>query len=360
MFREVRSVANPYRSKGFASRRPLLAMRSAVFVLAASAVAVLPNQRPEAQSSNVATFIVVQGKDTVSLEQFTRSGNTVSGVWISNQSGQVQVHDYTFTLGAEGLPARYEMAVRFPDGAGNLPPSEAKYSMNFGPDSLTLVTGRTRPVTQHLAMKGGAYPTFGFSLMGQELGLTRLRAAHADSGSIPFTTLGSGRASALELASARFVGPDSATVGTLHLKVDSAGHVLGWRTATGEEGRRVAQIDVRHFEDALLAADAAAEMAARAAHVITVPVTALDRLTGDYAINATTSITIARDDHKLTLRVGSQPPSELLAESATRFFLRSARSGQMVEFETDAAGNATALVLPQAGGAKQRLLRVAK
>jgi hypothetical protein len=164
----------------------------------------------------------------------------------------------------------------------------------------------------------------------------------------------------LQLASARFVGSDSAIVGTVHLKVDSAGHVLGWRTAAGEEGRRVAQIDVRNFEDALLAADAAAEMAARAAHVIVLSTIALDRLTGDYAINATTRITIARDDHKLTLRVGSQPPSELLAESTTRFFLRRASSGQMVEFETDAAGNAAALLLPQPGGAKQRLPRVAK
>ena len=75
-------------------------MRSAVFVLAASIAAALPTHRPEAQSADVATFIVVQGNDTVSLEQFTRSGNTVSGVWISNQSGQVQVHDYTLTLGA--------------------------------------------------------------------------------------------------------------------------------------------------------------------------------------------------------------------------------------------------------------------
>lgn len=334
-------------------------MRFPVVVLAASIAAPLPVQRP-LQSSDVATFIVVEGKDTVSLEQFTRDGDTVTGVWISNQNGQVQVHDYVLTLGADGLPARYEMAVRFPDGAGNLPPSEARYSMTFGPDTLTLVTGRTRPVTQHVAMRAGAYPTFGFSLVGQELGLTRLRAARADSGGIPFTTLGSGRASALQLAPARFVGSDSAIVGTTRLKVDGVGHVLGWRTANGEEGRRVAQIDVKKFEDALLAADAAAETAARAAHVVTLPAAALDQLTGDYAVNATTNITIAREGAKLTFRVNGQPPSDLLAESATRFFLRRASSGQMIEFETDAAGNATALLLPQPQGVKQRLPKVVK
>lgn len=335
-------------------------MRSPVLVLAAAVTTAVPAPHRAAQSPNVTTFIIVQGKDTVSLEQFTRAGNTVTGVWISNQSGQVQVHDYVLTLGADGLPARYEMAVSFPDGAGHLPPSEAKYSMVFGPDSLTLVTGRTRPVTQHVAMKGGAYPTFGASLVGQELGLTRLRAAHADSGGIPLTTLGAGRASAAQLVSAKFVGSDSAIVGAAHLKVDNAGHVLGWRTATGDEGRRVAPIDVKKFVDALLVADAAAEAAARAAHVVTLPAAALDRLTGEYAFNATTNITIARDNDKLTLRVGSQAPTDLLAESATRFFLRRATSGQMIEFETDAAGNATALLLPQTGGAKQRMPKVTK
>jgi len=229
-------------------------MRSPLLIFATAIAAALSGERLETQSPTVATFIIVQGKDTVSLEQFTRAGDTVTGVWISNEGGQVQVHDYVLTLGADGLPARYEMAVRFPDAAGNLPPSEAKYSMTFGPDTLMLVTRRTRPVTQHVPMRGGAYPTFGFSLVGEELELTRLRSAHADSGTIPFTTLGSGRASALQLVSAKFVGADSAIVGSTHFEVDSLGHVLGWRTATGEEGRRVARIDVKKFEDALLAA----------------------------------------------------------------------------------------------------------
>jgi hypothetical protein len=330
-------------------------MRTSLIVISASLVAGFATSPVAAQSPSVTTFIVVEGKDTVSLEQFMREGNTITGVWISNQNGQVQVHDYVLTLGADGLPSRYEIAVRFPDGAGNLPPSEAKYSMQFGPDSLLLVTGRTKPVTQHLAMKGGAYPTYGASLVGQEIGLVRLRAAHADSGGIPFTTLGSGRASPQQVLEAKFIGPDSAIVGTTHLKVDNAGHVLSWRMTSGAEGVRVASVDVKRFEDALLAADAAAESAARAAHVVTLSAAVLDRLIGEYQLNATTTITIARDNDKLTLRVGGQPPSVLLPESGTRFFLQRATSGQMIEFETDAAGNALALMLAQAGGAKRRI-----
>jgi hypothetical protein len=306
------------------------------------------------------TFIVVQGKDTVSLEQYTRAGNAVTGVWISNQNGQIQVHEYVMTLGAGDLPVHYDMAVSFPDGAGNLPPSEAKYAMDFGPDSLTLITGRERLVTQHIAMRGGAYPTFGASRVGQDLGLARLRAAHADSGTIPLTTLGAGRATPLQPLSVTFVGADSAILGTSHVKVDSDGHLLGWRTAAGGELRRVAPIDVKKFVAGLLVADAAAESAARAAHVITLSAAALDRLAGDYAFNATTNITIARDNDKLTMRLGNGPPIDLLAASATTFFQRRATSGQIIEFETDGAGNATALLLPQLGGTKQRLAKVAK
>src|SRR5262249_48726299 len=135
-------------------------MRSTRPVLAALITGIVWAPAVAAQSGSVATFIVAQGRDTVSLEQFTRTGNTISGVWINNR-GQVQIHDYVLTLDAGGMPARYDMAVSFPDGAGHLPPSEAKYLLEFGPDSLTLTTGRARPVTQRIAMRGGVYPAVG-------------------------------------------------------------------------------------------------------------------------------------------------------------------------------------------------------
>jgi uncharacterized protein DUF3471 len=335
-------------------------MRFSPWFLAATILAVPSTRSLAAQAQSVTTFIIVEGKDTVSLEQYSRAGNTVTGVWISNQNGQIQVHDYVLTLGADGLPVHYDMAVRFPDGAGNLPPSEAKYAMDFGPDSLTLVTGRSRPVTQHIAMKGGAYPTFGASRVGQDLGLVRLRGAHADSGSIPLTTLGAGRATPLQPLSVTFVGPDSAILGTEHAKIDSEGHLLGWRMAEGVEARRVAPIDMKKFVADLLTADAAAESAARAAHVITLQAAALDRLAGAYAFNATTNVSIARGNDKLTMRFGTGLPIDLLPASATTFFQGRATSGQIIEFETDPAGNATALLVPQHGGTKLRLPKVVK
>ena len=322
------------------------------------AVVLLSPPRLTAQAPGTVTFIITQGKDTVSFEQFTRTGNTITGVWIPN-SGQVQVHDYVLTLDSAGHALRYDMAVSFPDGAGHLPPTEAKYILEFGADSLTLTTGRANPVTRRLAMPRGTYPAVGWSVLDRELGLTRLRAAHADSGDFAFTQISGGRTAPAQVVPVRFVGADSAIVGTTHFKVDAAGHILGWRLPSGEEARRAQPTDVKKYEDALIAADAQAEAAARA-KLITLPPAVLDHLVGDYVLNANVTLVVARDSNRLTLKAGPRPATELLAHSATLFSIGRALSGQMIEFETDSAGNATALTILAPGGMKQRVPKAAK
>lgn len=317
------------------------------------AVGVSCTMRLAAQSPATSTFVIVQGKDTVSFEQFTRDGNTITGTWIAN-SGQVQVHDYVLTLDAAGRPLRYDMAVAFPDGAGHLPPTEAKYILEFGKDSLTLTTGRANPVTRHVAMASGTYPAVGYSVLDRELGLMRLRAARADSGDFGFTQISGGGAAPAQVVPIKFVGADTALVGTTHYKVDAAGHVLGWRLANGGEARRVEPMDVKKYVDALVAADARTEAAERA-KLITLPAAALDHLVGDYKLNANVTLVVARDGDKLMLRNGPRPAGELIAHSATLFSIGRASSGQMIEFELDADGNATALTILAPGGLKQRV-----
>lgn len=332
-------------------------MRFAALILA-TAVTALYAPRLDAQASSVATFVILRGQDTVSLEQFTRAGNTITGVWIANE-GQVQVHDYVLTLDSAGLPARYDMAVSFPDGAGHLPPSEAKYLLEFGPDSLTLTTGRAAPVTRYVPMMRGTYPAVGWSVLAQELLLTRLRAARADSGTLAFTQISGGRAAPAQVIPARFFGADSATVGPTRFKVDRAGHLLGWRLESGEQARRVAPIDVKGYEAALVTADSIAEVAARAT-LINLTVAAMDRLVGDYVLSPAITLTVARDSNRLTLRRGNRPAVDLLAHSTTLFSIGRAVSGQMIEFETDSTGNATALFVLAPGGLKQRAPRAPK
>lgn len=330
-------------------------MRLSTLMLAA--VALCPPALT-AQSASAVTFLIMQGKDTVSFEQFSRAGNTITGVWIPN-NGQVQVHDYVLTLDSAGQPLRYDLAVSFPDGAGHLPPTEAKYVLEFAGDSLTLTTGRVHPVTRRLAMNRGTYPAVGWSVLDRELGLTRLRAARADSGDFAYTQISGGRTAPAQVVPMRFVGADSAIVGTTHFKIDAAGHIVGWRLPSGEEARRVPPLDAKKYEDGLIAADAQAETAARA-KLITLPPAALDRLVGDYVLNANVTLVVARDSNRLTIKTGPRPATDLLAHSATLFSIGRAVSGQMIEFETDSAGNATALTILASGGLKQRVPKVAK
>jgi pimeloyl-ACP methyl ester carboxylesterase len=77
----------------------------------------------------------------------------------------------------------------------------------------------------------------------------------------------------------------------------------------------------------------------------------LDRFVGQYPFTPAFAITITRDDDKLMLQATGQQMFALAAESATTFTLQMV--GAKIEFETDAAGNATALVLVQ-NGMRQR------
>jgi CubicO group peptidase (beta-lactamase class C family) len=81
----------------------------------------------------------------------------------------------------------------------------------------------------------------------------------------------------------------------------------------------------------------------------------LETLVGTYRIAPTFAITITRDGEGLAAQATNQPKLELLAESATRWRVRGVEA--VVEFERDASGQVTALVLVQ-GGARQRGVRV--
>ena len=80
----------------------------------------------------------------------------------------------------------------------------------------------------------------------------------------------------------------------------------------------------------------------------------LDRFVGQYPFSPNFAITITRADDKLMLQATGQQAFALAAESTTTFTPQMV--GAKIEFETDAAGNATALVLVQ-NGMRQRALK---
>ncbi len=98
----------------------------------------------------------------------------------------------------------------------------------------------------------------------------------------------------------------------------------------------------------------AALAAAGAARVeIPLSVAQLDRFDGDYSLGPTT-VPVTRDGDHLLIRLPQASPIQLLAMTATEFFVR--KPDLVVAFETDSTGHVTGLTIAQ-GDNKQRLPR---
>lgn len=104
-----------------------------------------------------------------------------------------------------------------------------------------------------------------------------------------------------------------------------------------------------------VAAAATPAPAARAA--IALPAAALDRLVGEYPLAPTFVLAVRREGARLFAQATGQPALELFADSPTTFFLRAVDA--RVEFQTDAAGAVTGLVLVQNGVRQPAPKRVA-
>jgi hypothetical protein len=114
----------------------------------------------------------------------------------------------------------------------------------------------------------------------------------------------------------------------------------------------VSSLDVSKLVAGFVTADSAAK-AARVAIVLSPA--ALQRFVGEYSPSPTVAIVLTLDGNKLMMRIGNQPAVQLLAASPTKFFLESTTAATF-EFDTDAAGNVTALTLVQ-GSARQRAVK---
>ena len=315
----------------------------------------LPLSGPLAAQTAPAAFVSTLGKDTIAFEQYSRAGNIITGVWVSLQGG-VGVHRYVITLGADGMPARYEMTLSLL-GVTARPGELRSVRVEYGPDSATVVTQRDSTTTQRVAMKG-AVPLLGRSVAGLELALARLRSAHADSASI-IVNLPTGPAYTPTTIPVKFFGPDSVRIaGSALARFDRDGRVLSV-TAGPAETRRVPALDVPRLVDGFVAAAApraAAESVAMAARrEIALPAAALQRFVGEYAATPSATLTVTLDGDTLFIQAAGQRRLQLFAESPISFFLKVVNA--QVQFETDSAGTVTGLVVVQ-NGVPQRARKV--
>lgn len=305
------------------------------------------------QTTTPTAFVTTIGKDTFCLEQYSRSGNVISGTWTVLHPPGVFVHDYRITLGGDGVPVRYTMKYSTP---GSPQPELDSLSVDYGRDTATLrFFGRDSSHTWRIAMHD-AFPLLGQSYVGVELALMRMRRARADSSTITLDPP-SEPTRPVTIAPLRFVSGDSAMLGQgVRMHVGPDGSILGLR-AGATELRRVAPFDMSALTDGFVKAFAprvAALAAAAAARVeIQLPPTQLDRFAADYVLGATT-FSITREGDHLMLRVPQQPPIQLLAMSPTEFFVR--KPDLVVAFESDSTGRVTALTIGQ-GESRQRLTR---
>jgi hypothetical protein len=133
--------------------------------------------------------------------------------------------------------------------------------------------------------------------------------------------------------------------------LDNMGAAVG-RLPDESMRKRMAQ-----FVDALPAAGPMAGPQAPQAPqgpAVAVPVAILDRYVGDYKTPSGGSLTFRRDGAALVVKPGNMAEAALIARSETRF---QDPRGPILEFQVDAAGTVTGLILEQ-GGQRTTLPRV--
>ncbi len=213
-----------------------------------------------AQAANREAFVTTLGRDTTSVEQFSRSGNTITGDYVSRQGGTVVYH-YVLTLRKDGMPAQMDVTPRKPDGStpSKLPRS---IGVTYSSDTAVFTTVMGDSVAKRRLAAKDAFPVLGNSMGMYDVALAHLRASRVDSG--PVQTLYLTGTQVPQPLQVKFFGRDSARVWNFgfaqYLHVTPDGRVLGLSgraTTIKVETRRVASLEIGRLAREFAAEDAA-------------------------------------------------------------------------------------------------------
>lgn len=171
------------------------AVRLALLGLAAGAPLAAQNAR--------GAFVVTLGHDTIAVEQYRRSGNTIEGDMLSRGATVIQRH-YTGTLNPNGTMARFEMTNR---NVSNPQAPVTRFIATFGDSTEVEVTRDTTHSSFTVPTPGGALPFINFSYAMYELYGRRAELSKRDT----VATLPLGATSVTNLI-ARHPARDSLTV----------------------------------------------------------------------------------------------------------------------------------------------------
>ena len=213
-----------------------------------------------ADASARGAFIVQLGSDTITVEQYTRTGNRIEGDIVQRAPTTTVAH-YVLTLNDDGTPQRLEFANRRADGSV-LPNGVRSITVNYGRDSVITQVMRDTTATTRLAIPG-AFPTINNSFALYEVWLARLRAAGTDTTTVPLLGLTSAQATGWPV---RIVDPRSARVwyfgAPQYVTLDAGGRIQSIdATTTTNKIRvtRVPSVDVRALASAFAAREAAGQ-----------------------------------------------------------------------------------------------------
>src|SRR5579859_3942716 len=224
-------------------------------VLTALAVLALPTAAAAQQGG---AFVIRLGRDTVAVEQFTRTATRIEGDIVYRQP-RTTVRHYTVDLGPDGHVTRAESDMR----QGGTPPRQNAV-VTFAHDSAIVVIRRDTAVTnRRLAAAPTVLPAFGNAAstwVSLELLVGRLKASRADSIAVPVYQVG---APGVGSWSAKTLGRDSVWLfdgnDVFHVRVDRDGRILGSTALSGTQQfsvERVASVNIAALGTAFAARDA--------------------------------------------------------------------------------------------------------
>jgi DUF2911 family protein len=182
---------------------------------------------PNALPAQTGQFLVRLGRDTLALEQYTRTADRLEAEQVVRSPRTVH-RLYTATFAPSGAIGRFELITH--EVSGGPGPKERKATASFSGDSVVMTVPRgDSTVTMRVKTGPGALP-----FVGQGWGLVEevaRRARAAGSGRYTVTMLPLGADEPWEVT-ATPDGPDSMTIvlgelGAFHARVDGQGTLLG-------------------------------------------------------------------------------------------------------------------------------------
>lgn len=213
--------------------------RTALAVLALSLAAA------PAAAQESGAFVIRLGRDTVAVEQFTRTADRITGTLVA-RAPRTSVRTYTAELRPDGTIARLEMTTRVPAAPALLPQT---ITITLGADSADVRIVRGDTVRdQRVAAGAGSFPAFGNSYALAEPALAFAAARGLDSTAVAVVQPGAARAGSVSFVRR---GADSVLIrtgqGEARVRVGARGRVLGATSPASTfkaDVQRVESVDV--------------------------------------------------------------------------------------------------------------------